>query len=215
MNRFFVASFLTAFLLCLVNPCTGAQYRSDPEKVLAEEFGWTIQDLTKLSANKGFFSRNEPYQGFNCFNKARYLPKTEQEKKDWKAGTYVCQTTDRRQGEDISAWMSLHWVNPLVENPLGREYIINLMSRGMAGDRAAEGFSQKIVETKEIGKIKVHLIEHQLPWSSSPFYSALLEFTHKDFTYFLSLRNALNASKINKEPWKFAPDVARRIKFLE
>ena len=70
-------------------------------------------------------------------------------------------------------------------------------------------------QSKEIGKIKVHLIKHQLPWSSSLFYSALLEFTHEDFTYFLSLRNALNVDKINKKPWEFALDVARCIRFLE
>ena len=215
MNRFFAAIFFAAIALGVVAPSAWAQYRADPEKVLAEEFGWTIQDLTKLSANKGFFSRNEPYQGFNCLEKARYLPKTDQEKMNWKVGTFVCRTIDRQQGEDVSAYMTLHWVNQSVVNPLGRQYVLDRISESMSGSRAAEGFSNKIVETREVEKIKVHLIEHQLPWSSSPFYGALLEFTHKDVLYFLSLQNALNAPKINKKPWDLAPDVARRITFLE
>ena len=207
----------TALLVVLVLVPAGAwaQVRADPEKVLAEEFGWTIQDLTKLSANKGFFMRNEPYQGFNCRERGRYLPKTDQERKTWKAGTYVCSTADRGQGENISAFMALHWLNPSAEKPLGREYILNRISQGMAGARAEEGTSQKIVETQEVDRVTVHLIEHSLPSSSWPFFGATLEFTHKGFWYFLWLGNATSPDKTNKKPWELAPEVARRIQFLE
>ncbi len=173
---------------------------------MSNNYGWTIAGI---DGERGV---SDSYRNFNCFDDRTGQPKTEQESLKRRWGTQ-CQTV-RVNREDLGAMIYVTWLNPRFPKPQTAAGVFDFAASVMAGSQKDQGYEVKCGEPEHLERAgkKISVYDCAMVLGFGTYYASFVQFQHRDYDYFIQLRNA-SSRPIPDVPNKTARKIAALLTF--